>query len=334
MMYNKLKSERSRWIDVMLTLVTLELMAYFYYGVRAFWIGAVCVMVSLITEFTVLRLRRRNFTADDLSCTSDALIIALMMPASINALIPAIACIFAVIAAKHVFGGRSNMIFSPAAAAYVFALTSWSKDLNLYPKPYDKAGIFEDFSDLVSSASHRFNLSGTMDSSDLEILLGSFAGPMGSVSILILMVSAAILIFRRDISVGAFLGTIFGTVFTAYLCPITDSRFDCVKFILVTNMTLFAAIYIISDKRITPEKNYYAFFYGLFIAVFSYVITITTGRENVIVIVSVLFTPAALALKKLENKIKAEKTVSVNENNKNGEILKTDIVQKGADDVE
>ncbi|MCD7891660.1 MAG: RnfABCDGE type electron transport complex subunit D [Ruminococcus sp.] len=306
-MLKKIKSERMVWMDVMLTLLVLELMSYFYYGVRALWIGGICIAVSLAAEFITLRIRSRRFTADDLSCTSDALIIALMMPAAIDIKIPAIACVFAVVAAKNVFGGRKNMIFSPAAAAYLLILTSWENDLLSYPAVYDKLGIFEQADDLSSSASFIFNTTGSIDSTDYEILLGSFAGPMGTGSILLLIIIAVILILRRNISAGAFIGTISGTAFMAYICPIVDNAADSVKYVLSTNMILFAAIYIISDRRIAPAKNYYAFFYGLFIALFSYVVMLTTGKENVIVIASVLFTPLALAFKNLEKKIASEK---------------------------
>ena len=66
---------------------------------------------------------------------------------------------------------------------------------------------------------------------------------------------------------------------------------------------LFASVYIIADRRIAPEREYHAFFYGFFIAVFAYTIVLTTGKENVIVMVSVLFAPVALGIKNLEKKI-------------------------------
>lgn len=109
------------------------------------------------------------------------------------------------------------------------------------------------------------------------------------------------LMLRRDISVGAFIGTIAGTVFPACIMPISNT--SPVKYALVTNMVLFAAVYIISDRRIAPQKEYYAFFYGLFIAVFSYIVVLTTGKENAVVIISVLFTPVALGFRNLEKKI-------------------------------
>lgn len=304
-MLKKARKERLIWIDITITLFALELMAYFYYGIRSLALGGVCVAVSLLTEMISLRLMHKSFTADDLMCTSDALIISLMMPAVMDYKIAAIACVFAVTAAKNIFGGRKNMIFSPAAAAYVFMLASWGKKLLLYPEPHVRTGLFATPEKLVSSASYVYNTTGKMNYTDFEILLGNFSGAAGSASILLLIVAAVILIFRRDISIGAFIGTIFGTGFLAYIMPVSASltAADSVKYSLVTNMVLFAAIYIISDKRIAPKREYYAFFYGLFIAFFSYIVLLTTAKENVIIIISVLFTPVAFGFKNLEKRI-------------------------------
>ena len=304
-MLKKARKERLIWIDITITLLALELMAYFYYGIRSLALGGVCVAVSLLTEMISLRLMHKSFTADDLMCTSDAMIISLMMPAVMDYKIAAIACVFAVTAAKNIFGGRKNMIFSPAAAAYVFMLASWGKKLLLYPEPHVRTGLFATPEKLVSSASYVYNTTGKMNYTDFEILLGSFSGAAGSASILLLIVAAVILIFRRDISIGAFIGTIFGTGFLAYIMPVSASltAADSVKYSLVTNMVLFAAIYIISDKRIAPKREYYAFFYGLFIAIFAYIVLLTTAKENVIIIISVLFTPVVLGFKNLEKRI-------------------------------
>ena len=307
-MLKKARSERLIWLDIIITLLTLELMSYFYYGVRSIVLAGVCIAVSLAADIVSVRFMGRRFTADDLSCTSDALIIALMFPAVIEYKIATLACLFAVIAAKNIFGGRINMIFSPAAAAYVFVLTSWGRELLLYTEPHVKTGIFDEPQELVNSASHVFDMTGKLEYTDLEILLGNFSGAPGAVSILLLAVSAVILMFRRDISAGAFIGTISGTALFAYITPMISERADSVRYSLVTNMVLFSAIYIISDRRIAPKRNYYAFFYGLFIGIVSYVIVLTTAKENAIVIVSVLFTPISLMFKNLEKKIELANT--------------------------
>lgn len=302
-MLKKARKERHIWLDIMITLLTLELMSYFYYGIRSVVLACVCTVTALLAEVISLRVMKRKFTADDLTCTSDALILALMFPAVMKYKIALIAVLFAIIVAKNAFGGRLNMIFSPAAAAYIFVLTSWERDLLQYTAPHVKTGVFETPEVLVNSASHTFDLTGTMDHNDFEILLGNFSGPSGAVSILLLAVAAVVLMFRRSISIGAFIGTILGTGFFAVVTPVVSSRSDSLKYSLVTNMVLFAAVYIVSDVRIAPKRNYYAFFYGLFIGVISYVLVLTGAKENAIVIVSVLFTPIALGFKNLEKKI-------------------------------
>ncbi len=306
-MLKEKRNERQIWLDMIITLLTLEVMAYFYYGLRAAFLAGVCAAVSAAAEFICLRLMHKDFTADDLTCTSDALIIALMLPAVMNYRIAAIACVFAVTAAKNIFGGRNNMIFSPAAAAYVFMMTSWRAQLLQFTEPHVKTGLFENAGNLVSSASHSFKVTGKLNYTDIELLMGNFSGPVGAVSILLLLVAAAILIFRRDISAGAFIGCMGGILFLAYFVPMASTPWLSVKYTLVTNMNLFASIYIVSDKRIAPKRNYYAFFYGLLIGAVSYILVLTTVKENPIVMVSVLFTPAALAFKNLEKRIELAK---------------------------
>lgn len=312
-MQKKIKSERFIWIDIMLTLLAIEVMQYFYYGIRAVALGGVCAVVSFVAEIVSLNIMKRDFTADDLTCISDALIISLMLPAVMDFKIAGIACVFAVIVAKNIFGGRVNMIFSPSAVAYIFMLVSWKNKVLMFTEPHVHTGISEKAENLVSSASHVFNTSGRMSYSDFEILMGNVRGAGGAVSILLLMVSAVILILRRDISVGAFLGTISGTVLMAYCIPVCRNNIDSVKYTLVSNMILFTAIYIISDKRTAPRKNYYAFFYGFFIAVISYILLLKTEKENIIIIVSVLFAPVSLAFRNLEKNIELLETEEVQE---------------------
>ncbi|WP_164169215.1 RnfABCDGE type electron transport complex subunit D [Ruminococcus flavefaciens] len=302
-MQKKTRKERLIWLDIMITLLTLELMSYFYYGIRSVFLAGICVVTGFVAELVSLRFMKRSFTADDLTCTSDALILALMFPAVMDYHISVIAVLFAILVAKNLFGGRLNMIFSPAAAAFVFVLTSWDGQLLQYTEPHVKTGLFETPTNLVRSASYVFDHTGTFDHSDFEVLLGNFSGPAGAVSILLLVVAAIVLMMRRSISAGAFLGTIFGTGLFAVVTPMVSSRADSLKYSLVTNMVLFSAIYIVSDLRIAPKRDYYAFFYGLFIGVISYVLVLTGAKENAIVIVSVLFTPIALGFRHLEKKI-------------------------------
>ena len=283
---NNNRSERYIWLDTLLTLLTLEIMAYFYYGLHSAALAVVCLVSSLAAEFVCLRLMNRPFTADD--------------------------------------GGRTNMLFSPAAAAYVFLYTSWKGQVLLFQQPHDTVGIFGATDSLVNSASHVFNTTGKFNYSGFELIMGNFPGPSGSVCILLLLIAAVILLFRRDISVGTFIGTMIGYAVMSAISPCAETFGSSLKLSVCTNMVLFAAVYIVADRRIAPQKNFYAVFYGFFVAVVAYVITATSAKENAIVIVSVLFTPIALGLRNLENKIDLAKQDDVNAEMQAKEVL-TDV---------
>ncbi|MBR1591822.1 MAG: RnfABCDGE type electron transport complex subunit D [Ruminococcus sp.] len=298
------KTNNHAWLDLIITLFGLSVVSYFYYGKRFLALSGVCLGVSCAAELISLKLMHRKFTAYDFYFAVDALIISLMLPAVFSMKIAAAACIFAVVAAKNIFGGRDNMIFSPSAAAYVFLLTSWKDSLLKFPAPNTKYEIGEKVSELVNSESHNFNMEGRTDISDFDLMLGNFSGASGTVVIFLLIVSAAVLILRQDISAGAFFGTVIGTVLMAFIIPAADNAAVSAKYSICMNMTLFSAIYIVSDKRTAPERNFYAFFYGFFTAVISYILIITTALENAIVIVAVLAAPAALGIRNLEDKIR------------------------------
>ena len=302
-MLSKVKQERFVFVDIFIALIALEIMSYFYYGFRAVMIAGLCVTATFGCEYFSTILMGKKFTADNFSSINDGLIIALMMPSTVDCKIPFFAGIFAAVIGKNIFGGRKNMIFSPAAVGYLFAFTSWKDEILKYPSPFAKTDIFETSQKLVDSASHTFNTTGKLSVTDYDIIMGNFVGPMGAVSILLLAVSLVFLLLRRDLSAGSAVGFLCGTAIMGLILPVGDNTLDSLKFLFATNMTLFAAIFIISDKRTAPKKLHFGFFYGMFIALTSYVLLLITGIENLSVIIAVLFTPVALALKQLEAKI-------------------------------
>ena len=107
----KLKKERHIWLDKMLTLSTLAVMSFFYYGSHFLVMAILCVLTAFAAELVSVRMMHEKPDPDDLSSTADGLLIALMMPASMNYIIVFLAALFGIVIAKNVFGGRRNMIF-------------------------------------------------------------------------------------------------------------------------------------------------------------------------------------------------------------------------------
>jgi len=297
------KKERFIWTDIIITLLALELMAFFYYGMRALAVAGLCMGVSFACEYCVLKLMEQKFTADNLGCLTDGLLVALMLPVSVGYTIAGTAAVFANVIGRNIFGGRSNMIFSPAAIGYLFAVTSWGEKVLMYPKPFTKLGVWDTAHQLVNSATYTFNHTGEFQVSDYETLMGNFSGPVGAVSILLLIIGAVVLLFRKDLSLGTLIGFFAGLAVMCILSPYDVGSFNTFKYVIATNMTLFTAVFIVSDIRTAPRKIRYGLFYGLFIAMLSYVLLVLTGIENIFVSISVLLTPVALGMRNIERKL-------------------------------
>ncbi|NLT10626.1 MAG: RnfABCDGE type electron transport complex subunit D, partial [Ruminococcus sp.] len=61
-MVKAFRKERIVWIDLMITLLVLEVMSYFYYGSRSALLAGMCVTAAVIAEILSLRLMHRKFT--------------------------------------------------------------------------------------------------------------------------------------------------------------------------------------------------------------------------------------------------------------------------------
>ena len=91
------------FMDIFIALIALEIMSYFYYGFRAVMIAGLCVTASFGCEYFSTILMGKKFTADNLSCVNDGLIIALMKQPTVDWKIPFFAGIFASVAGKNIF---------------------------------------------------------------------------------------------------------------------------------------------------------------------------------------------------------------------------------------
>lgn len=89
---------------------------------------------TLIAEATVLKLRKRSLAPlQDYSALLTGVLLGVCLPASAPWWIPVSGALFAMLAAKHLFGGLGQNPFNPAMAAYAFLLISFPVPMTLWP---------------------------------------------------------------------------------------------------------------------------------------------------------------------------------------------------------
>ena len=116
--------------------VPLLCMSCYFYGLRPLLLCGAAVITGNLCDRLVSLLRRRVYQSNDLSSESFALLIALLMPATVDWYVLIAAVLAGVFIGKEVFGGYGSYPFHPAAVGYVIAAVSWPEQVFRYPQPY------------------------------------------------------------------------------------------------------------------------------------------------------------------------------------------------------
>lgn len=95
--------------------VPLLCMACYFYGARPLLLCGIALLTGNLCDRLVALLRHRVYTNKDLSNESFSLIIALLMPATVDIYVLVVAVLAGVLIGKEVFGGYGSYPFNPAA---------------------------------------------------------------------------------------------------------------------------------------------------------------------------------------------------------------------------
>lgn len=139
-------SNRTQKVMQQVLLATLPgvLVLTWLYGIGTLinlvWAGA----VALGAEAVVLSLRKRpvRFFLSDGSALVTAVLLALALPPYSPWWLTCIACAFAIVFAKQLYGGLGQNPFNPAMVGYVVALISFPQEMTAWPTPHS-VGMLE-----------------------------------------------------------------------------------------------------------------------------------------------------------------------------------------------
>ena len=257
---------RTMFGDACLALVPLVAMSIYYYSMRALIICLVSVTTCFLADVFALAIQGKKVYGN-FSGIITGLIIAVSMPASVPYYVVITAGLFAILVAKHPFGGLGNNIFNPACAGIVFVTICWRDHVTLYPRPTDitKLQVFgkvtAKLEPAITSSLNEGSMPGTQIS---ELLFGNFRGPMGATCILVILGCALFLLYRKSISwftpvsFAASL-TVFSVVFSTFDFSGAGSFSEMmtkipmiVLYEFCAGSAFFAMIFIATDPVTTP----------------------------------------------------------------------------------
>ena len=238
-----------------LILGSLAFVAVCFYGIRAAAVLGLAGVTAMVTDFICLFLRGRSYRLIDLSNVGNALVLALMFPATVPYSIVLLSTMFGTVVGAHVFGYRRDLLFPPSAVGYLFAVTCWRNEVLQFPQIGQRLVLFGNDVAMTDSLTAQFNEKGSihyLHTELIECLIGAVPGPMGTSCIIMLTLGLVILLVRRQIDICSVLGYLL-----CVILPIVSGKGDAG--VLMTNMLLFSAIFFVGDSALMPCRGLMAY---------------------------------------------------------------------------
>lgn len=259
---------RRYYKDICLMAIPLLCMAWFYYGLRPVLMALAALVTGNLCDRLVALLRRRPYIPDDYSNESFALVIALMLPASCSWYVLVAAVLAGVLIGKEAFGGYSSYPFHPAAVGYVVAAVSWPEQVFKNPVPGTVLPLGSTAGLTLESGISNVLKSGGLPATDTwDLLLGNYAGPMGTTAVLVIAACALFLLARRDIrlytpltflAVSAAIAFFFprqGALLGTGILETAAARLVIVKYEICSGAMIFGAVFLMNEPFTAPRRH-------------------------------------------------------------------------------
>lgn len=263
--------------------VPLLFVSCYLYGLRPLLLCGFALLMGNLCDRLISLLRRRVYRPGDYSNESFALVIALLMPATVDWYVLAAAIVAGVLIGKEVFGGYGSYPFHPAAVGYAVAAVSWPEQVFRYPAPYANIPLWDASGVATSSTiSDTLRSGGLINISALSLVLGEYAAPMGTGAAIVLVACGLFLWMQKDVRLSASLsflitaglivfffprqlGLTEGTAFTAGLV----FRLRCVRDEMLTGAMLFSAVFLLNEPYTCAHHRRGRILYGAMVGAFT-----------------------------------------------------------------
>lgn len=254
--------------DLILCCIPVLLMSLFFYGPRTLLLGGVAMLTGNLIDRLMALWRDRAYDPHEHSSECFALVLALMMPASVPYYVVIVAVLAADLLGKEVFGGVGCYPFHPVAVGYAIACVNWPQQMSQYPQPLNWLPLFDlSGATLSSSADTVLRNGGLPTMGSLNLLLGNFTGPLGATCGLVILACALFLLQRRHLDLISLLSFLASCAVFVWLFPRLGGvsfgwpwqdvslRLTMLRYEMFTNPLLFCAVFLLSEPVTRPKAR-------------------------------------------------------------------------------
>jgi electron transport complex protein RnfD len=284
------ESVRKIMVSVIVTLIPAVVFSVYQFGLYVLAMYAVSVATSLVSEYLVVRWRRRPFTLNDGSAALTGMLLVMVLPPKFPLYGVAIGAVVSIVIGKQIFGGLGYNIFNPALIGRAFLAAAYPVWITTWVDPRIGVGTGTGATPL---AQMKFDAIMTPVA---DLFLGRIAGSVGEMSSLLLLIGAVYLIVKRYVAWRIPL-SIFVTVslLGGIFHLINPGRFPNPLFHLFAGGLMIGALYMATDMVSSPITEKGKVYFGVGIGVLVIVIRLFGGLAEG-VMYAILFMNALVPL--------------------------------------
>lgn len=279
---------------VLIALVPATIAAGFFFGPRALGIIAICIIFSVVTEYLIQRVRKKQIAVADGSAILTGILLAFTLPPELPFWAAALGAIVAMGLGKQIYGGLGHNIFNPALVGTAFLQAAFPVMMTLREEPLRWLGNGADLVTIATPlAELKFSQLGTAYE---RLLAGNVSGALGETSALALLLGAAYLFYRGYIDwriPGSYLGTV--AVVGGFFWLLGTDKYPDPIFHMLAGGLMLGAFFMATDPVTSPITTRGQIIFGIGAGVLTVVIRLWGGFTEG-VMYSILFMNAITPL--------------------------------------
>ena len=262
-------TSRIMW-TVSASLLPAVIMGAYFFGPRAVFTVALCILSSVCSEFIFQKAMGRKVSVSDGSAFLTGLLLGLNLPSTVPFYIPVVGSFVAVIITKQLFGGLGCNVFNPALIGRAFLLVSFPRLMTIWSEPASAFVLLDARTTATplgilkeEGAARLVEVFGNQTNLYSQLLIGHRAGSIGETSVLALLIGAAFLLYRRYITWHipvSFLGT---AALMAWIFGAKGALFAGDPLLhLMTGGMILGAFFMATDYVTCPSVKYGQIVFG------------------------------------------------------------------------
>ena len=272
------ETTRSIMLDVIIAMLPALIWSVVMFGFKALTLTVVSVVGCMFWEWLYRTLMKKPQSIADLSSVVTGMLLAFVSPVTTPYWTILIGDFFAIVVVKQLFGGIGKNFVNPALAGRAFLVGSYASIMTTWIAPGEKAPLFGSTADIVTAATPMAYLkSGDMETlmstySVSDMFMGKIGGSLGEVSVLMLLIGGAYLLFRKVINWQTPVAYIATVAVLSFLFPKAGSGLEWMLYSVFGGGLMLGAFFMATDYATSPVTKKGQLIFGIGCGLFTVLI--------------------------------------------------------------